>query len=237
MIASLRVALAWSGGKDSLMALEALSADPSVEIAGLLTTVTGAYDRISMHGVRRSLLHRQAKALGHRLWEVSLSPQSSDSEYEEKMRDALAELEREGVNAIAFGDLFLAEIRAYREKMLRSAGFEGVFPIWGRPTADLAREFIARGYRGVVVCVDPKIVPADFAGRMFDGLFLEELPPEVDPCGENGEFHTFVFAGPLFNRPVAFRKGDVVERQGFVFCDLIPQRTRPRSRTLTERSP
>lgn len=223
MTSSQPVVLAWSGGKDSTMALAALREEPSVQIVGLLTTVTGAYDRVSMHGVRRSLLHRQAEALGLPLTEVSISPQASNEEYEDKMTEALLEIKARGITTIAFGDLFLEEIRAYRQRMLERIGFKGLFPIWGRPTAALAQEFINKGYRCVLVCVDPKALPASFAGRTFDEAFLRELPLGVDPCGENGEFHTFVYDGPLFAYPVTFRQGEVVERQGFVFCDLIPE--------------
>jgi len=205
-----------------LMALEALREGLDLEVFGLLTTVTGAYDRVSMHGVQRSLLHRQARALGLPLFEVSLSPQSSNSEYEQKMGEVLTELKAQGVKAIAFGDLFLADIRAYRERMLQGIGLKGLFPLWGRHTTALARDFIRRGHRSIVVCVDSKALPSSFAGRVYDEPFLRELPAPVDPCGENGEFHTFAFDGPLFISPVAFRKGDVVEREGFVFCDLIP---------------
>lgn len=204
------------------MALEALQEAPAARVVGLLTTVTDAYDRISMHGVRRSLLRLQAEALDLPVWEVSLSPQSSNDEYEQRMRETLAELKAQGVDTIAFGDLFLEDIRAYREKMLQDTGFSALFPIWGRPTDRLAHEFIGKGHRSILVCVDPKAVPAHFAGRLYDAALLRELPPDVDPCGENGEFHTFAFDGPLFAHPVAFEKGEVVERDGFIFCDLIP---------------
>lgn len=224
MVSIQRVVLAWSGGKDSTLALASLRAEPQVTVVGLLTTMTQEHDRIVMHGVRRELLRQQATSLGLPLREVILSQRSTNAEYEARMEQALQELRsQQGVDAIAFGDLFLEDIRAYRERLLERTGFRGLFPLWGHPTAELARDFIAKGYRAILICVDPKLVPSDFAGRLFDEALLRDLPPGADPCGENGEFHTFVFDGPLFAHAIAFRKGEVAERQGFVYCDLIPQ--------------
>jgi uncharacterized protein (TIGR00290 family) len=214
------IIMAWSGGKDSALALEALRADPAVHVEALLTTVTAEYDRISMHGVRRSLLAAQAEAIGVPLIEAAIPPAASNAAYEAAFAAALAPARACGVRRVAFGDLFLADIRRYRERQLAELGMEGVFPVWGRETASLARDCIARGYRAVLVCVDPSQVDAAFAGRLYDHDLLRDLPITADPCGENGEFHTFVFDGPPFRHPVPIELGGVVTRGGFVFCDL-----------------
>jgi uncharacterized protein (TIGR00290 family) len=214
------VVMAWSGGKDSVLALEALRADAAFHVEALLTTVTADYDRISMHGVRRSLLAAQADAIGLPLIEAPIPAAASNAAYESAFAAALAPARARGVRRVAFGDLFLADIRRYRERQLAELGMEGVFPIWRRETASLARECIDRGYRAVLVCVDPTQVDASFAGRLYDHDLLRDLPAAADPCGENGEFHTFVFDGPLFRRPLPIEVGAVVTRGGFVFCDL-----------------
>jgi uncharacterized protein (TIGR00290 family) len=201
------VLLSWSGGKDSALALHALRQTPGVEVAGLLTTVTEEYDRISMHGVRRILLERQAEATGLPLHIVSIPPECSNEIYEQRMAAALTPLRQGGIRRVAFGDLFLEDIRAYRVGKLAAAGMEALFPVWGRDTAELAREFIAQGFGAVLVCVDTAALDASFAGRAFDDALLRDLPPAVDPCGERGEFHTFVHAGPIFRQPVNFRTG------------------------------
>jgi uncharacterized protein (TIGR00290 family) len=219
---SASLALSWSGGKDSALALRTLRDEHGVEPSALITTVTSSYDRISMHGVRRSLLSRQAIALGLPLVEVVIPPGCPNTVYEQRWMDAFASADLEGVEEVAFGDLFLADVRQYRETMLSRAGKRGVFPLWGRDTRRLAREFVTAGFRAVLVCVDPKQLDGSFAGRDYDGRLLAELPAGVDPCGERGEFHTFVYAGPGFSEPIGCRTGKVVERDGFVFCDLMP---------------
>ncbi len=216
------MALSWSGGKDSALALHTLRAGRAPYPEALITTVTADYGRISMHGVRRELLVAQARAVGLPLVEVEIPAACSNDVYEQRMGQALAEAPLRTADAVAFGDLFLADIRAYREERLARVGKRALFPLWGRDTAALARRFIADGFEAVLVCVDPTKLDGAFAGRRFDAALLDELPPEVDPCGENGEFHTFVFAGPVFSAPIACRVGPVVDRDGFVFCDLRP---------------
>jgi uncharacterized protein (TIGR00290 family) len=201
------ILLSWSGGKDSALALHALRRTPDVEVAGLLTTVTEEYDRISMHGVRRVLLERQAEAAGLPLHVVPIPPVCTNEVYEERMGAALAPLRQSGIRRVAFGDLFLEDIRAYRESKLAGAGMEALFPVWGLDTAELAREFIDQGFGAVLVCVDTQALDAAFAGRDFDASLLRDLPPGVDPCGENGEFHTFVHAGPIFRQAIPIRRG------------------------------
>jgi uncharacterized protein (TIGR00290 family) len=215
--------LAWSGGKDSTLALHELRRDARYEIATLLTTVTESYDRISIHGVRRSLLYEQAASLRVPLREVVIPTDCPNDEYERRMAAALDDIRAQtpGLRSVAFGDLFLEDIRRYRERMLASDGMRGIFPVWGRDTAALAREFLALGYKAIVVCVDTTALPRDFAGAEFDDAFLDALPPGVDPCGENGEFHTFVYAGPPFARPIPCRRGEIVLRnERFAYCDL-----------------
>jgi uncharacterized protein (TIGR00290 family) len=215
------VALAWSGGKDSGLALLALRRD-GLEVAALMTTVTEGYDRVSMHGVRRELLRRQADATGLPLVEVTIPPDCVNAVYEERMARALAGPPLDDVDSVAFGDLFLEDVRAYREERLAQAGRRALFPLWGRDTRELAREFVRAGFEAFVCCLDPRRLDRAFAGRAYDARLLAELPDGVDPCGENGEFHTFVHAGPILDEPVPCRTGEVVERDGFVFCDLLP---------------
>jgi uncharacterized protein (TIGR00290 family) len=214
------VALSWSGGKDSALALWTLRRQ-ELEPHVLITTVTEGYERISMHGVRRELLRRQAEALGLPLVEVVIPPACVNEVYEARMAEAFAEEPLSRTDAVAFGDLFLEEVRAYREERLAAGGKRGLFPLWGRNTAELAREFLDAGFEATVVCVDPNALDGSFSGRRYDGRLLAELPDSVDPCGENGEFHTFVHAGPVFGESIAHERGDVVERDGFVFCDLV----------------
>jgi len=213
------VLFCWSGGKDSALALETLLRD-GVPVSGLLTTVTESYERIAMHGVRRSLLHRQAEAVGLPLYEVRIPAGCGNSLYEARMEEALRAQLALGVRRVAFGDIFLADLREYRERNLARAGMEALFPLWRRDTGALAKEFCRRGFRAVAVCVDAKRLPAPFAGRELDESFFRDLPADVDPCGENGEFHSFVYQGPLFSRPLDVERGEVVEREGFYFCDL-----------------
>lgn len=219
------VVLSWSGGKDSALALARLRADPQIEVVGLLTTVTAGYDRVSIHGVRRSLLHAQADALALPLQEVTLAPESSNEAYDAAFADALGELRARmpQVNRLAFGDIFLEDVRQYREERVAALGFGALFPLWGEPTSDLAREVFAKGIEARLVCVDTQVLPAAFAGRRYDAALLAELPAGVDPCGERGEFHTFVSAGPGFKRPVLYTLGEVVLRgERFAFHDLLP---------------
>lgn len=216
--------MSWSGGKDSALALHELRERAGSPPRALITTVTVDHGRISMHGVRRELLSRQAQAAGLPLVEVEIPASCSNDVYEQRMGHALAEAPLAEAQTIAFGDLFLADIRAYREERLRQVGKEAVFPLWGRDTSALAREFIAMGFEAVLVCVDPRRLDRSFAGRRFDAELLADLPPDVDPCGENGEFHTFVHAGPIFSAPITCQVGETVERDGFMFCDVVPAR-------------
>ena len=197
-----------------------LRQDPSIEVIALITTLNEAFDRVAMHAVRRELLELQADSAGLPLWTVPLPWPCSNQEYEARMRDVCNRAASEHIQAIAFGDLFLADIRAYRERQLAGTGLEPVFPLWQLPTPAVAREMIAQGLRARITCVDPKLLSREFAGREFDASFLSDLPPVVDPCGENGEFHSFVYGGPMFREGIPVISGEVVEREGFVFCDL-----------------
>ncbi len=214
--------LAWSSGKDSAWSLHVLRAAGEVEVVGLLTTINEAFDRVAMHAVRTELLRAQAAAAGLPLWPVPIPWPCSNAEYEAAMAAALDRARGDGIEAVAFGDLFLEDIRRYREERMAPTGLKPLFPLWGRPTAPLAREMIAGGLRARLTCVDPRNLDARFAGRDFDAALLAELPATVDPCGERGEFHTFAYDGPMFARPVPIRSGEVVTRDGFVFADLVP---------------
>jgi uncharacterized protein (TIGR00290 family) len=217
-----RAILAWSGGKDSALALYELTRQDSIEIVALLTTVTEGYDRISMHGVRRELLAEQAQALGYPLDEVSIPQQCTNEMYEQRMGQALEKYRQSGIAQAAFGDLFLQDVRVYREERLSRIGMRGIFPLWGRDTSETARQFVQLGFRAVVVCVDTQALDRGFAGREYDQDFLKDLPGQVDPCGENGEFHTFVYAGPLFRTPVQVERGEKILRENrFYYCDLL----------------
>lgn len=216
--------MSWSGGKDSALALAALQADPAYRVVALLTTVTAGYDRISIHGVRRALLAAQAMSIGLPVHEVVLEPQSSNAAYDAAVERALADVRARypAVRRVAYGDLFLEDVRRYREERLEPLGFEGLFPLWGQPTDRLAREFVDRGFKARLVCVDTTQLDAAFAGRAFDASLLRDLPATVDPCGERGEFHTFVSAGPGLTTPVAYDVGEIVLRDGrFAYCDLV----------------
>jgi uncharacterized protein (TIGR00290 family) len=216
------VLLCWSGGKDSMMALYEISRDPAYKVSALLTTVTEDYDRISMHGVRRLLLEEQARALGLPLKQVYIPKQATNEIYESRMCATLEQVIKEGIHSVAFGDIFLEDLRKYREGNLALVGMTGIFPVWKRDSVELARTFVELGFKAVVVSLDPKALDPSFAGRVIDQEFLAQLPPGVDPCGENGEFHSFVYDGPLFRRPVSCKAGEVVARDSFYFCDLIP---------------
>ena len=220
-----QVVLSWSGGKDSALAIAALAADPAVEVVGLLTSVTQGYDRVSIHGVRRALLHAQGRALGLPISEISLEPSCSNAEYEAAFHAALraARMRHPNLIGVAFGDLFLEDVRAYRERLLAGTGLRPIFPIWGQPTSLLAERCIALGIAARLVCVDTTQLGGEFAGRLYDRAFLADLPPSVDPCGERGEFHTFVSDAPGFHEAVEYRVGEMVRRDDrFMYCDLLP---------------
>jgi uncharacterized protein (TIGR00290 family) len=214
------VIVCWSGGKDSCLALEAIRRTRNV--AALVTTITRDFDRISMHGVRTALLERQAEALGLPLHKVFIGKGASNDEYETAMSDGFTSFRLRGISEVVFGDLFLEDIRAYRDRLLNRLDMTGLYPIWGRDTKALIEDFVARGFKTAVVCVDPAKLTPSFAGRVIDKGFLSELPCAVDPCGENGEFHTFVFDGPGFRAPVKIAFGEIVFRDGFWFADLMP---------------
>ncbi len=218
-----RAYIAWSSGKDSAFALHTIRLARQVEVVGALTTVTEPFDRVSMHGVRRSILEAQAAAAGLPLLTVDLPNPCSNADYETRMAAAVAHMQANGVEAVVFGDLFLADIRAYREAQMAAVGMQAVFPLWGRPTADLAVEIVASGIEARIVCLDPARLDVGFAGRRYDAALLNALPAAVDPCGENGEFHTLITDGPMFDKPLSVREGETVERDGFVFTDFQPQ--------------
>ncbi len=213
--------LAWSSGKDSAWALRLLR-QQGVEVGALLTTINEAADRVAMHGVRRTLLEAQAEAIGIPLWAVPLPWPCTNEDYEARMAEACRRAVAEGFHAIAFGDLFLRDVRAYRERQLAGSGLTPLFPLWEMPTAPLAREMIAAGLRARISCVDSKALEARFAGREFDAALLADLPGAVDPCGENGEFHTFVYDGPMFRAPIAIEPGEMRTVDGFTYADLLP---------------
>ena len=217
-----KAVVSWSSGKDSAFALHEARRSGNVEIVGILTTVTSEFGRVSMHGVREALLDQQAEALGLPCWKVPIPSRCPNDVYERQMARALGEIQQLEVTAVVFGDLFLEDLRQYREAKLAAAGMSGIFPLWKRDTAALAREMIDLGLRATITCIDPKKLDRSFAGRSFDATFLAELPGDVDPCGENGEFHTFASAGPMFASAIDVKLGDVVDRDGFVFADVLP---------------
>lgn len=217
-----RVLLSWSSGKDSAWTLHTLRQMPDVEVVGLLTTLNVAADRVAMHAVRRELLRMQAEAAGLPVREVDLPWPCSNEDYERLMADACAQAVADGVTHMAFGDLFLEDVRQYRIDKLKGTGLEPIFPIWGSPTKQLAHEMVESGLRAIITCVDPRQIDPSFVGREFNAEFLRDLPEGADPCGENGEFHSFVHAGPMFSTPVNIMRGEVVERDGFQFADVLP---------------
>jgi uncharacterized protein (TIGR00290 family) len=223
MISPEPILFCWSGGKDSAMALHSLLQRSDIHIVALLTTVTEGYERISMHGVRRELLDRQVQSIGVPLHEVRIPPQCVNPIYEARMEEALRVHLEKGVQTVAFGDIFLEDLRAYREKNLARIGMTALFPIWKRDTRELIRSFHANRFRAITVCVDSKVLDPSFAGRELDESFFRDLPLQVDSCGENGEFHTFVFDGPIFHSPIHVRAGEIVNRDGFVFCDILEE--------------
>ena len=219
-----KVIVAWSGGKDSALALHKIQRAGDYEILTLLTTLTEDYDRISMHGVRRELLERQAELLDLHLEKMFISKNTSEEEYESQMREVLTKYLSAGASAIVFGDIFLEDLRKYREDNLSRIGMKGIFPLWKSNTTELAHKFIALGFKAITTCVDSEFLDKAFVGRTIDEEFLSELPPDVDPCGENGEFHSFVYDGPIFREQVSCATGEVILRdKRFYFCDLIPR--------------
>jgi uncharacterized protein (TIGR00290 family) len=213
--------LSWSSGKDSAWALHVLRQQPEVEVVGLLTTINQLYQRIAIHAVRLQLLRLQAEAVGLPLHIIELPYPCTNAEYEAAMEKFIADAKQQGIQCMAFGDLFLEDIREYREAKLSGTGITPLFPIWKKPTDELAREMIASGLRAAVTCVDPRQLDASFAGREFNEQFLKDLPAQIDPCGERGEFHTFAFDGPMFSQPVPIEVGEISEREGFVYADLL----------------
>ena len=219
---SKNIFLSWSGGKDSSLALYEIQKANTYRVAALLTTITEDYDRISMHGVRVALLEKQAESLGLPLKKILIPKDSTNAIYEARMRALLEEGLREGIDTVAFGDIFLEDLKLYRERNLAQLGMKGLFPIWKRDSAELARTFIDLGFKAVLVCVDANILDSTFAGRPYDRDLLRDLPPHVDPCGENGEFHSFAFDGPIFKHPIKHTRGEVVQRDHYCFCDFVP---------------
>ncbi len=214
--------LSWSSGKDAAWALHALRQQGEVEVVGLLTTTNFAFERVAMHGVREALLEAQAEAVGLPLWKVPLPWPCSNEDYQARMAEVCIKAVAQGIEVMAFGDLFLEDVRDYRIQNLAGTGLKAVFPIWNPETATLARDMVTGGLKATLVCVDPRALAPGFAGRGFDEQLLAEFPPTVDPCGERGEFHTFAWDGPMFRHPVPVGPGEVVERDGFVFADLVP---------------
>ncbi|HKF49822.1 MAG TPA: hypothetical protein VKB38_20845 [Terracidiphilus sp.] len=218
-----RVLLSWSSGKDCAWALHVLRQQAGVEVVGLLTTLNSEFDRVAMHGTRRSVLEAQAEAAQLPLWVVPLPWPCSNEVYEERMAATCERAIAEGVEAVAFGDLFLRAVREYRERQLKPTGLEPLFPLWGMSTDQLARDMIAAGLRARIVCIDTQQLDASFAGRDFDSELLRDLPVGIDPCGELGEFHSCAYAGPMFESPLHLDAGEVVNRDGFVFADFLLQ--------------
>jgi uncharacterized protein (TIGR00290 family) len=217
------VVLSWSGGKDSSMALYHLLASQKYEVVSLLTTVTEAFDRISMHGVRCELLDQQAESLSIPLRKILIPKECPNEIYETKMREEIARFKAKGITKVAFGDLFLADLKQYRDERLAKAGMTGVYPIWMRDTEELVRTFIGLGFKAILACVDTNAIDASFAGREIDDSLLRDLPESADPCGEYGEFHSFAYDGPIFKRPISCRTGEKVLRDGrFNYCDILP---------------
>jgi uncharacterized protein (TIGR00290 family) len=227
------IVMCWSGGKDSELALGALSRQFDYNVVALLTTVTAGYDRVSMHGVRRSLLLQQAESLGLPLREVEIPTKASNDIYEANMAVAFGEFHAQGIRKVAFGDIFLEDLREYRQRQLAPLRLECLFPLWQQDTTELVETFISDGFRGVTVVVDPQRLDESFVGREIDREFVAALPPDVDPCGENGEFHSFVYDGPMFADEISFSRGEVVQRDSFLFCDLLSdEKSTPASRPI-----
>ena len=223
MVLTEKVIVSWSGGKDGALALHELLRTDSYEISTLMTIVTKDYDRINIHGVRQILLERQADSLGFPLEKLFISKKASMEEYESRVRGTLTKYKIAGVSSVVFGDIFLDDVRKYREDQLSKIGMKGIFPIWKRDTHELAHTFLEAGFKAVITCVDSDVLDKKFVGRVFDEEFLSELPSSVDPCGENGEFHSFVYDGPIFPEKISYTMGEIVLRENrFYYCDLIP---------------
>jgi uncharacterized protein (TIGR00290 family) len=220
-----RVLVSWSSGKDCAWALHLIRQQPDIEVAGLLTTINAGFDRVAMHGTRRAVLEAQAAAAGLPLWTVSLPWPCSNEVYEQRMAEACSRALDSRVDVIAFGDLFLRDLRSYRESQLKSTGLQPLFPLWEMPTTELAQQMVEGGLRAKIVCVDSRQLDASFGGRDFDGTLLRDLPPNVDPCGENGEFHTCVYDGPMFSKPIPLTSGETVDRDGFIYSDFEVQKS------------
>jgi len=217
-----KIILSWSGGKDSSLAHYYIQEKNACEIVALLTTVTEGYDRVSMHGVQRTLLEQQVGSLGLPLQKVYIPRDSSNEEYESRMKEVLLGYQGENINAAGFGDIFLADVRRYREEKLAQIGMKAIFPLWKRDTSELIRDFIDLGFKAIVTCVDSRVLDSSFAGKLIDDDFISRLPPDVDPSGENGEFHSFVIDGPIFRQRIKVSIGEIISRGPFYFCDLVP---------------
>ena len=218
-----KVTVSWSGGKDSSLALHEILQNQKFNVEALITTVTADYDRVSMHGLRNTLLDDQVLALKIPLHKVEISKNATNDEYQAKMEEALLGYKNRGISTVVFGDLFLEDIKKYREELLGKLGMECMFPIWGRDTVKLALDFIDMGFRAKTVCVDSKVLGEEFVGREFDRQLLNDLPENIDHCGENGEFHTFVYDGPIFDKPISHEVGEIVLRdERFYYCDILP---------------
>ncbi len=218
-----KIVFSWSSGKDSALALYKILKEGECEVVSLMTVISKEYDRVSMHGVRRTLLEEQVKSIGLPLEEVFISSTSSNEEYENEMKSTLVRFKEMGVSSVAFGDIFLEDLRQYREHNLAKVGMKGIFPNWGRNSTGLIHELLDLDFKAVISCVDGRVLGKEFTGRMIDDSFLSVLPPNIDPCGENGEYHSFVFEGPIFKNRLAIRTGEVVKRDSFYFCDLLPE--------------
>ena len=221
-----KVLCSWSSGKDSALALYEIQKYERYEVVSLLTTVTEDYDRVSMHGVPRALVEQQAESLGLPLHKVFIPRDCPEEEYEARMKETLLRFKDDGISAVVFGDIFLEWIKEYREKNLSQLGMKPLLPIWGRDTAELTESFITLGFKAVVTCVDTRVLDKSFLGRIIDESFTAQLPPEIDPAGENGEFHSFVFDGPIFTERIAYKLGKQVSKDSFHFCDLLPTKLR-----------
>ena len=219
---SSRTLLSWSSGKDSAWALHILLRDPHVDVVGLFCTVNKVFDRVAMHGVRVELLQQQAKSAGLPLHIIEIPYPCSNAEYASAMSAFVASAKNKNVECFAFGDLFLEDVRQYREDRMNGTGITPIFPLWGIPTKTLSSEMVAMGLRAVITCIDPKRIPEKFAGREYNESFLSDIPDSVDPCGEYGEFHSFAFEGPMFKNPIEVVRGETINRDGFVFTDLLP---------------
>lgn len=217
-----RTLLSWSSGKDSAWSLHVLRQDPEIDVIGLVTTINAEFQRVAMHAVRVSLLQQQADAVGLPLWKIALPYPCSNADYESIMSAFITEILQQGVTHMAFGDLFLEDIRAYRERQLADTGITPIFPLWGLPTDQLGKTLIQAGVKSVLTCVDPKQLAREYCGMPYDHFLLSALPSTVDPCGEKGEFHTFVYDGPMFQYPLNIEISEIVERDGFVFADVLP---------------